>query len=283
MAELDQKLIADLEEKAHHFRKVMVKMMAKAGGGHLGPAMSSTDIMAALFFHTLRISPERPSDPARDRFIMSAGHKCGILYVCLAEKGFISKETLDTFLEFDKTLGGHPDMRKIPGVEASTGSLGHGLPIGVGMALAGKYDGLGYRVYVLLGDGELNEGSNWEAAMSASHFKLDNLVAIVDRNRFQVDGATEEIMTLDPIPDKWSSFGWSVIEIDGHNLGEIVKALDNVPIAAQKPTAIIAHTTKGKGVSFMENQVSWHYRAPTPEEEKKALDELAARERKEGQ
>jgi transketolase len=282
MAEVDQQLIADLEKKANHFRKVMVKMMAKAGSGHLGPALSSADLMTALFFHILRIDPRKPDDPRRDRFILSAGHKCGILYVCLAEKGYFSQEWLDSFLEYDKTLGGHPDMRKIPGVEASTGSLGHGLSIGVGMALAGKYDRLEYRVFVLLGDGELNEGSNWEAAMSAYHYKLDNLIAIVDRNRFQVDGPTEEIMTLDPIADKWRGFGWETAEIDGHNMAEIVKTLSNVPITAGKPTAVVAHTTKGKGVSFMENQVSWHYRAPTPEEAAKALEELEARERKEG-
>ena len=238
--------------------------------------------MTALFFHILRISPENPADPDRDRFIMSAGHKCGILYAALAERGYISKETLDTFLEFDKTLGGHPDMKKIPGVEASTGSLGHGLPIGVGMAIAGKYDGRGYRVFVLLGDGELAEGSNWEAAMSARHFNLDNLVAIVDRNRLQIDGPTEEVMALEPLADKWKSFGWAVSEIDGHDMTQIVETLDHLPLVKGKPSVVIAHTTKGKGVSFMENQVGWHYRAPTKEEADKALKELEAQRRKEG-
>ncbi|MCX5909007.1 MAG: transketolase [Deltaproteobacteria bacterium] len=282
MNDADPKLIAQLEDKARHLRKVMVKMMTNAGGGHLGPAMSSTDVATALFFHTMRISPENPTKPDRDRFIMSAGHKCGILYVCLADKGFISPETLDTFLEFDKTLGGHPDMKKIPGVDASTGSLGHGLSIGVGMALAGKYDKLDYRVFVLLGDGELDEGSNWEAAMSASHFKLDNLIAIVDRNRLQIDGTTEEVMALEPLADKWKSFGWAVTDIDGHDMTTIVRTLDHLPLAQGKPTMIIAQTTKGKGVSFMENQLSWHYRAPNKDEAVKALEELDTQGRKEG-
>jgi transketolase len=275
--------IAGLEEKALDLRRTMVAMMAKAGAGHLGPAMSSTELVTALYFHTLRmISPTDPSRPDRDRFVMSAGHKCGILYAVLAEKGYISRETLNTFLEFDKTLGGHPDMRKIPGVEASTGSLGHGLSIGVGMALAGKIDVLPYRVFVLLGDGELAEGSNWEAAMSACHFKLDNLVAIVDRNRLQIDGPTEDVMALEPLADKWRSFGWAVTEIDGHDFSAIVRTFDNVPLEKGKPTCIIAHTTKGKGVSFMENKVAWHYKAPNKEEAVMALEELGTVKGKEG-
>jgi transketolase len=274
--------IAGLEEKALHLRRTMVAMMARAGTGHLGPAMSSTELVTALFFHALRISPGDPDKPDRDRFVMSAGHKCGILYAALAEKGYITRGTLDTFLEFDKTLGGHPDMRKVPGVDASTGSLGHGLPIGVGMAIAGKYDGLDYRVFVLLGDGELAEGSNWEAALSAHHFKLDNLVAIIDRNRLQIDGPTEEVMALEPLTDKWRSFGWAVSEIDGHDLAAIVGVLDQLPLEKGKPSVIIAPTTKGKGVSFMENQVTWHHKAPSKEEAVKALEELGTVKGKEG-
>jgi transketolase len=279
---VDRLRIYQLEEKARDLRRTMVQMMAKAGGGHLGPAMSSADIMTALYFHTLRISPEGLSEPDRDRFILSAGHKCGVLYAVLAARGYIDRKALDAFLEFDQALGGHPDMKKIPGVEASTGSLGHGLPIGVGMALAGKFDGLSYRVFVLLGDGELAEGSNWEAAMSAHHYKLDNLVAIVDRNRLQIDGPTEEIMALEPLGDKWKSFGWAVKEIDGHDMGKIVETLDHLPLANGRPSVVIAQTTKGKGVSFMENQVAWHYRAPNKEEAEKALEELSAPGRKEG-
>jgi transketolase len=221
----------------------------------------------------MRITPQNPKDDTRDRFILSAGHKCAVLYVALAHAGFFAREVLDTFSQYHSILGGHPGT-KIPGVETPTGSLGHGLPIGVGLALGAKLQQKAYRVFALLGDGEVPEGSNWEAAAQASHFRLDNLVAIVDRNGLCTDGTTEEVLALEPQRDRWASFGWVVREVDGHRMGENVEALEAVPFAPGKPSLLLAHTVKGKGISFIENRVEWHYRIPEGAEIEQARQEL---------
>lgn len=267
--------ISELTQRAKRIRRTIVSTIARAGSGHVAPALSCADIVTALYFHVLRVDPSDPKWPERDRFILSAGHKCMAQYAALAERGFFPSSTLDTYLQCGSILGGHPDARKIPGVDTSTGALGHGLPIGVGMALAAKMKQEGYRVFVLLGDGELDEGSVWEAAMAAAHYRLDNLIAIIDHNGLQVDGRIEDVMNITPIAEKWSSFGWVTREIDGHDIAEIVQTLDNVPFAGGKPSAVVARTVKGKGVSFMENQVSWHMRAPNTDEYETAMRDLA--------
>lgn len=253
--------IAELEGKAKQIRRDILEMGLRAGGCHLAPALSSADLVTALYFRIMHITPQNPKDDARDRFILSAGHKCALLYVALAHAGFFAHEVLDTFSRHHSILGGHPGT-KIPGVEIPTGSLGHGLPIGVGLALGAKLQRKAYRVFVLLGDGEVPEGSNWEAAAQASHFRLDNLVAIVDRNRLCTDGTTEEVLTLEPLRERWASFGWAVREVDGHQMGAIVEALEAVPFVPNKPSLLLANTVKGKGISFIENRVEWHYRIP---------------------
>jgi len=252
----------ELEILAAQARERMVESLVCAGCGHPGGAFSSVDVMTALFFEILRIDPARPRWDERDRFILSKGHSSLGLYAVMSLRGFFPREVLRTFRGDGSVLSGHPDMRKVPGVEMSTGSLGHGLSVGVGMALAAKMDRKNHRVFVLMGDGETQEGSIWEAAMSAGHYRLDNLVGIVDRNRLQIDGATEDIMALEPYRDKWEAFGWRVKEIDGHKMGEIVATLEDVPFHTQKPSLLISHTTKGKGISFMENNPEWHGGAP---------------------
>lgn len=239
----------------------MVETLICAGCGHPGGAFSSIDIMTALYFETLRIKPADPQWSERDRFILSKGHSSVGLYTILHLRGFLDRETLLTFRQDDSLLCGHPDMHKVPGVEMSTGSLGHGLSVGTGLAIAGKMDGRDYRVFVLMGDGETQEGSVWEAAMAASHYRLDNLIGIVDRNRLQIDGFTEEVMSLEPYRMKWEAFGWVVREIDGHDFSDICAALNGAPFEKGKPSLILAHTTKGKGISFMENQPEWHGKA----------------------
>jgi transketolase len=255
----------ELELLATKARKLIVDSLICAGCGHPGGALSSVDIMTTLFFDILNIDPERPNWEERDHFILSKGHSSVGLYAVMCLRGFFEKEVMTTFRQDDSILGGHPDMRKVPGIEISTGSLGHGLSVGVGMALAGKIDGTPNRVFVLMGDGETQEGSIWEAAMSAHHFKLDNLIGIVDRNRLQIDGTTEEIMALEPYREKWEAFGWNVEEIDGHDYQQILKAFTNNSDVKNKPRLIIANTVKGKGVSFMENQCQWHGGAPSGE------------------
>jgi transketolase len=265
--------IADLERIAKEIRRDILEMGLRAGGCHLAPALSCADLVTALYFRIMRITPHNPKDDVRDRFLLSAGHKCAALYVALAHAGFFAREVLDTFSRHHSILGGHPGT-KIPGVETPTGSLGHGLPIGVGLALGAKLQQKAYRVFVLLGDGEVPEGSNWEAAAQASHFRLDNLVAIVDRNRLCTDGTTEEVLTLEPQRDRWASFGWAVRDVDGHGMGAIVEALEAVPFAPGKPSLLLAHTVKGKGISFIENRVEWHYRIPEGAEIEQARQEL---------
>jgi transketolase len=268
-------IISDLEVRAKEMRREMVRMVQIAGSGHLAPALSCADIVTALYFKVLKTNPRDPKDEDRDRFLLSAGHKCLALYVALAMAGYFPMEALNTFLQFGSMLGGHPDSSKIPGVEISTGALGHGLPIGVGMGLGGKLLKKDYKIYVLLGDGEVSEGSNWEAASAASHFKLDNLIGIIDRNGLCADGSISEVMNVEPLVDKWSAFGWETREIDGHNMQQIVSILENVPVKNDKPTMIIANTLKGKGVSFMENRYEWHNKVPTPEQFEVAFRELA--------
>jgi len=276
-----EKLIAELTEKARNLKIQVVKMIYKAESGHPGGSLSAADIVTSLYFHHLHIDPIRPHWLERDRFILSKGHAAPLLYAALAEKGFFPKEELDTLRSIGSILQGHPDVLKTPGVEMSTGILGHGLSVGVGMALGAKLDGKNYRIYVLLGDGEMDTGFNWEAAMAANKYHLDNLTAILDLNGVQLDGPTSEIMPLEPVMEKWKSFNWHTIEIDGHNIKQILEALDETKNIHGKSSIIIAHTIKGKGVSFMENKSNWHGQVPNKEEFETALKELQ-RENKNG-
>ncbi len=249
-------------------------MLAKAGSGHPGSSLSTVDLLVALFYNKLRHNPQQPSWPERDRFVLSKGHGCPALYAVLAEMGYFSVDKLDTLRQFGSILQGHPCMKTTPGIEISGGSLGQGLSVGLGMSLAAKLDKKDYRTYVMLGDGEIEEGQVWEAAMAASHYKADNLCAIIDQNGLQIDGFIHEIMSSLPIPDKWLGFGWHVIEINGHDYNAILSAYDEAEKVKGKPTVIVAKTIKGKGVSFMENQVDWHGKAPSKDEAERALAEL---------
>lgn len=265
--------IKDLEAKAKEIRRSIVRMIAKAGSGHPGGSLSATDLITALFFSILRHKPEDPLWPERDRFHMSKGHCCPLWYAVLAECGYFAKEKLMTLRQFGSMLQGHPD-RRTPGVEVASGSLGQGLSVALGMSLAARVDRKDYRVYVLMGDGEIQEGNIWEAAMAASHYKCDNLCAILDYNGFQIDGKTCVVMDLEPLAEKWRAFGWQTIEINGHNMQEILDAYAQAKAVKGKPCIIIAKTVKGKGVSFMENVCDFHGRAPTKEEAEKAAQEL---------
>ena len=267
--------ILDLEKKANEIRKLIIKMLAKAGSGHPGGSLSSTELISCLYFEVLRHDPKKPDWSKRDRFHMSKGHCCPLWYAVLAKCGYFPIEELWTLRQLGSILQGHPD-RRTPGVDVASGSLGQGLSVALGMALAGRIDKEDYRVYCLLGDGEIQEGNIWEAAMSISHYKCDNLCAIVDYNRYQIDGKVVDVMNLEPLVDKWRSFGWYTIEIDGHSVVQVLDAYNQAKTIKAKPTVIIAHTIKGKGVSFMENVVDFHGRAPTREEEKKALEELGS-------
>ena len=265
--------IKELENKARQIRRLIVQMLAKAGSGHPGGSLSAADLITALFFAVLRHNPQAPNWPERDRFHLSKGHCCPLWYAVLAEAGYFPLEKLWTLRQLGSILQGHPD-RRTPGVEVASGSLGQGLSVGLGMSLAAKMDKKDYRVYVLMGDGEIQEGNIWEAAMAASHYKRDNLCAMLDYNGFQIDGKTKDIMNLEPLTAKWQAFGWHTIEIDGHKMQEILSAYDEAKGIKDKPSIIIAHTIKGKGVSFMENVVDFHGRAPTKEEAERALKEL---------
>ena len=270
----DKELIDSLEKKALQMRRDIVKMISLAGSGHPGGSLSSADIVAALYFHAMRHKPENPKWRERDRFVLSKGHAAPVLYAALAEAGYINRDILWTLRQFGSPLQGHPDMRKVSGVEISTGSLGQGLAAGCGMALAGKLDDLDYKVYVLIGDGESQEGEIWEAAMQAAHHKLDNLIAITDYNNLQIDGRVCDIKDVCPIDKKWQAFGWHVICVDGHNMAEVVDALDEAEQMTGKPIMIEAKTVKGKGVSFMEDAGEWHGSAPNQEQMIAALKEL---------
>jgi transketolase len=260
---------------AKKLRRHIITMTGKAGSGHPGGSLSAADIVTALYFRVLRHNPEDPLWPDRDRFILSKGHAAPLLYAALAESGYFPVEQLSTLRQIDSCLQGHTDCRLTVGVEMSAGSLGQGLSFGIGVALAGRLNKQAYKVFVLLGDGECDEGQVWEAAMAATHFKLDNLIAIIDNNGIQLDGWNRDVMNLEPFALKWQSFGWHVTEIDGHDLKQIIEALEQAKLVKGQPSVIIAHTVKGKGVRFMENKAEFHGRAPTPTEMEKALQELA--------
>ena len=266
---------AHLKEKAAVIRCHIVRMLARAGSGHPGGSLSAADIVTVLYFKEMNLRPEDPYWPDRDRFVLSKGHAAPLLYAALAERGYFPVEELDTLRRLGSRLQGHPDSKKLPGVEVSTGSLGQGLAAANGMALAARLDGRDYRVYVLLGDGELQEGMVWEAAMASAHYRLDNLVALVDYNGLQIDGPVAQIMSVEPLADKWRAFGWHTLVIDGHDYGQITGALAEARAVRGRPVAVIARTVKGKGVSFMEGKVDWHGKAPTPAEAERALAELA--------
>lgn len=264
----------ELEVIANNIRKHIVTETYSASSGHPGGSLSVCDIITYLYFEEMNVNPKNPNDPERDRFVLSKGHCSPALYGALAERGFFPKEDLVNFRKTNSYLQGHPCMECVPGVDMSTGSLGQGVSVACGMALSGKADKKNYRVYTVLGDGEIEEGQVWEAAMFAAHYKLDNLCALVDNNGLQIDGAISDVMSPYPITDKFKAFGWNVIEIDGHNFDEIREAYGKAKECKGKPTMIIAKTTKGKGVSFMENKASWHGTAPNEEQYKFAIKEL---------
>ncbi len=266
----------ELEIKAYNIRKNAVTAVYSASSGHPGGSLSSADLMAVLYFDEMNVDPKNPKMEDRDRFVLSKGHCSPALYGTLAEAGFFDKEELKTFRHIDSRLQGHPDMKHIPGVDMSTGSLGLGISAACGMALSAKAYKKDYRVYALLGDGEIEEGQVWEAAMYAPHYKLDNLCIFVDLNGLQIDGSTAEVMNSSPLDKKFEAFGWNTLTIDGHNYDEIKKALRDARGAKGKPTAVIMKTVKGKGVSYMENSVKWHGVAPNEEEYEKAISELDA-------
>ncbi|OGF59126.1 MAG: transketolase [Candidatus Fischerbacteria bacterium RBG_13_37_8] len=267
-------LIQDLEERAKIIRRHVVKVIHDAGVGHPGGSLSAVDILTVLYFHTLRIDPDNPNWEDRDRFILSKGHASSALYSTLAERGFFSTDLLSTFGRINSRLQVHPDMRKLPGIEASTGALGQGLSIAIGMALGARLDKKDLQIYVLLGDGEIQEGQIWEAAMSAAHYKVDSLTAILDYNGVQLMGPVSAIMEVAPVKEKWVAFGWNVIEIDGHSIKEIINSFDQARAFKGKPTIILANTVKGKGCSFMEGKCEWHGKTPSNEELCRALSEL---------
>jgi transketolase len=266
-------LLQRLEAEALQIRRNVWRALHAAGGGHVGGAASAADLLAALYFHTLRVRPHEPDWPDRDRFVLSKGHANAALSAVLAQAEFIEDALLDRFYGYESPLGMHPDI-KVPGVEMSTGGLGHGLSVGVGMALGARLQGKAFRTYVMLGDGELHEGSNWEAAMCAAHYRLSNLTAIIDANKVSQSAHVADLVGIEPLADKWRAFGWEVREIDGHNMGQVVDALDALPFNPQKPSAIIAHTVKGKGVSFAENTYVWHSNTVNDEIFARALAEL---------
>ena len=264
----------ELKEKSREIRKNIIEMVHAASSGHPGGSLSITDILTVLYFNEMKININNPKDENRDRLVLSKGHCSPALYSVLAEVGFIEKEKLKTFRKIDSNLQGHPDMNKIPGVDMTSGSLGQGLSVANGMALAGKFDKKDYRVFCIMGDGEIQEGQVWEAAMTSSHYKLDNLCVIIDNNNLQIDGSVENVMSPYPIDKKFESFGFNVIVIDGHNFEEIQNALNMARNIENKPTAIVAKTIKGKGISYMENQAGWHGKAPNADEYKLAIEEL---------
>ncbi|MBM4045815.1 MAG: transketolase [Planctomycetes bacterium] len=268
----EERVIEELRTTAALLRQHVVRICAR-GGCHVGGALSSADIVAALYFHVMKLDPKRPDWDGRDYFILSKGHSCPVLYAALAERGFFPVDELERYQEFESILAGHPTLLT-PGVDVPTGSLGHGLSVGIGIALGCRAKGGGNRVFVLMGDGELQEGSVWEAAMAAPHLKLENLVGIIDRNKLQCFGPTEEMMALEPLADKWRNFGWAVRVIDGNDMPQVLDALTSVPAETGKPTLVLAETVKGKGVSFMEGQREWHYGKLTNEQEAAALAEI---------
>ena len=269
--------IDQLQELVWRIRYHTLLMIHRAKSSHIGTNYSAAELLAVLYGKILCVDPQNSTWPERDRFILSKGHGCAAFYAILAERGFFPLEWLDTFYQNGSVLAGHVTHTNVPGVEISTGSLGHGLSIATGMALAAKRDGKTYRIFVLLSDGECNEGSTWEPILFATQHKLDNLIAIVDYNKIQSLGTVKEVMDLEPFAEKWRAFGWSVREIDGHKLNQIESTLSSVPFEQGHPSCVIAHTVKGKGISFMENKLLWHYRSPQGEEFEAALAELEAK------
>ncbi len=273
---MEQAKIAELQKKATQIRLDILEEVFSASSGHPGGSMSIAEILAFLYFHEMRIDPKNPKWEDRDRFVLSKGHTAPGLYAALAERGFFPTEDLKTFRHIDSYLQGHPDMKGVPGVDMSSGSLGLGVSTACGMALSGKVYNKDYRVYTVLGDGELAEGQVWEAAMFAAHYKLDNLTAFVDFNGLQIDGKITDVMNSTPIDDKFKAFGWNVIVIDGHDIQQIENAVEAAKATKGKPTMILCKTVKGKGVSFMENQAGWHGKAPNAEQYVQAVAELKA-------
>lgn len=273
-----KKNLEELKQVANVIRKDIIKMLTESGSGHPGGSLSATEILTTLYFNEMNIDPEKAKDLNRDRFVLSKGHAAPVLYSALARRGFFDVEELKKLRKLGSILQGHPNMNEVPGVDMSTGSLGQGISAAVGMALAGKIDKKDYRVFTLLGDGELEEGQVWEAAMSAAHYKLDNLIAFIDYNGLQIDGPIQEVMSAEPIADKFRAFRWNVAEVDGHNIEQLINAIEEAKTVKEKPTVIVCKTVKGKGVSFMENEAGWHGNAPNAEQCKKALDELGGEE-----
>ncbi len=280
MPQISKEKVRELKLRANEIRTWVIKMVYTAQSGHPGGALSAADILAVLYFHELRIDPKNPEWRERDRFVLSKGHASAAYYAALAMRGFFPENELLTFRKIDSFLQGHPSLI-VPGVDMCTGSLGQGLSAAIGMSLAAKLDGMNYRVYALLGDGEVEEGNVWEAALTAATRKLDNLVAIVDRNKIQLDDFTDKMVVLDPLEEKWNAFGWKVLSINGHDIVQIIRALDEARKTKDKPTVIIAHTVKGKGISYMENTAKYHGKPPQNEEEYKlALKELEEERRR---
>ncbi len=271
---MKDEVIAGLEARARAIRRHIVSMLAEAGSGHPGGSLSAVEIITALYFKVMRLDPRNPGWEERDRFVLSKGHAAPALYAALAERGFFPPAELARLRKLNSILQGHPDRKKTPGVEVSTGSLGQGLSMANGMALAARLDGKDWRVYVLVGDGESQEGQVWEAAMAAAHYRLDNLTAFLDHNGLQIDGPVTEVLSPEPLADKWRAFGWHVRSINGHDFRQILAAVEEAQGVKGRPTMIIAETVKGKGISFMEGEVDWHGKAPTREQMTAALQEL---------
>jgi transketolase len=276
MSGIKEREIKQLKLKVEEIRKRVVEIVYAAKGGHIGGSLSSIEIETALYFHVMNIDPAHPLKEDRDRFILSKGHSVETLYAVLAAKGFVEQSLLDTYGQFDSKLAGHP-TKKIPGIELNSGALGHGLSVGVGMAIGAKMSKSTFHTYVLMGDGEQGEGSIYEAAMSASHYRLDNLVAIIDRNTLQISGKTEDVMALEPMRQRWEAFGWEVFDVQGNDMDDLVSTFDNFDYSNTKPKLIIAHTTKGNGVSFMESGAKWHHGLPNVEQYNLAISEINER------
>jgi transketolase len=277
---MDSKEILKLEYTALNIRRNILRLIRAGEAGHVGGALSSVEIVTALYFNLLNVDPGNPKWPQRDRFVLSAGHKCLVLYAALAERGFFNASVLDTYGALDSPIPGHPNMHKLPGIETNTGALGHGLSIAGGMALGLRMDKSQSRVFVLMGDGELAEGSNWEAASAASMHKLDNILVFIDRNQLQISGRTVDVMSYEPLDERWRSFGWSVRIIDGHDFEAIIGNAKEIPFEKGKPSIIIADTIKSKGLSFAERKVNYHYWKATPEEMEQAERDLDAIEKR---
>lgn len=272
----NEKKTRELRLQAEKIRRRIIEIIYAAKAGHTGGSLSSVEIETVLYFHVMNIDPKEPKDPDRDYFILSKGHSAEALYAVLEARGFISKELTDTYGKFNSRLAGHP-TKKISGVELNSGALGHGLSVGVGMSIAAKKDKRSNRAFVLMGDGEQGEGSIYEAAMSASHYKLDNLVAIIDRNRLQISGKTEDVMCLEPMRQRWEAFGWEVFELNGNDIDALLTVFDEMSFDNQKPKLIIANTIKGNGISYMENIAKWHHGVPSEEQYDSAMQEIGDR------